>query len=340
MNEIILSEGCYGEGKEGRALCEEKNKIIEINTIILPEGCYGELEENKKLCDSVEGLRKACETGAIVEGVALRCEEGVGIWVELGMFTGFIPWEEGALGLREGVVREIAVMSRIGRAVTGVLTEVREVEGEIVPILSRSLAQWKAREQIMSRPLGTVLTAVVTRLENFGVFVDIGCGVASLLSIDRISVSRIPHPSERVYVGQKIYVAILEKDWDMLRVRVTHKELLGTWEENARGFAVGMTIPGIARSVKNYGIFVELSPNFSGLAEFVEGVFEGERVSVYIKGLVRKRMKCKLLIIGKLPSIALGEPRYILPEGGRMARWVYPPVGSEKVGGETIFEES
>lgn len=303
---------------------------------ILPEGRYLETVSNQELCQNSEGLQQAMEEELVVEGIALQCEEGIGVTVLLGKFTGLIPWEEGALGLAQGLVREIAIMSRVGRPVSVIITELRQEHGAITPILSRSLAQERARAHIMSLKNGVVIPATVTRLENFGAFVDIGCGIASLLSIDRISISRIGHPSQRFTVGQEIYVAILEHDDQAQRVRVTHRELLGTWEENAQRFAVGVTIPGVVRSIKNYGIFVELSPNFSGLAEYVEGLTEGQRVSVYIKGIIPNRMKCKLLIIGALPPSTLSPMHYILPESGHFTHWNY----GEKAGGETIFPQT
>lgn len=52
----------------------------------------------------------------------------------------------------------------------------------------------------------------MTHLEHFGAFVDIGCGVVSLLSIDCISVSRITHPHDRFSVGDNIKAVIKSVD--------------------------------------------------------------------------------------------------------------------------------
>ena len=49
-------------------------------------------------------------------------------------------------------------------------------------------------------------------------------------------------------------------DPDLKRVYLTHKALLGTWSENASCFSQGMAVPGIIRGIKEYGIFVELTP--------------------------------------------------------------------------------
>ena len=112
---------------------------------------------------------------------------------------------------------------------------------------------------------GDIIPARVTHLEQFGCFVDVGCGIPSLIPIDAISVSRISHPSDRFKVGQDIKVII--KSLDNGRIWLSHKELFGTWSENAAMFKTGETVSGIVRSVEDYGIFIELTPNLAGLAE-------------------------------------------------------------------------
>lgn len=81
------------------------------------------------------------------------------------------------------------------------------------------------------------------------------------------------------------------------RISLSHKELLGTWEENANSFCAGETVAGIVRSVENYGAFVELAPNLAGLAESKDGVKAGQQASVYIKSIIPEKMKIKIIII-------------------------------------------
>ena len=63
------------------------------------------------------GLRRAMERGTVLEAVAARCDEEHALWLELGEAAGKIPREEAALGVREGTVREAAILSRVGRPV-------------------------------------------------------------------------------------------------------------------------------------------------------------------------------------------------------------------------------
>ena len=88
-------------------------------------------------------------------------------------------------------------------------------------------------------------------------------------------------------------------DYETGRLYVTHKELLGTWQENVERFHIGQTVSGIVRSVEEYGVFIELAPNLAGLGELCEGISVGDTVAVYIKNIIPERMKIKLVIIDK-----------------------------------------
>ncbi|MEG1857702.1 MAG: S1 RNA-binding domain-containing protein, partial [Pseudoflavonifractor sp.] len=199
-------------------------------------------------------------------------------------------------------------------------------------------AQTLALEHFMSvLTPGMVIPASVTHLEPFGAFVDIGCGVPSMIGIENISVSRISNPAERFAVGQKIFAAVLGVRPDLGRVILSHKELLGTWQENAAQFTMGMTVSGTVRGIKDYGAFVELAPNLSGLAELRDDLQEDDRVSVYIKAVVPERMKIKLLVIDRLPREKAPLPfRYFITEG-TLTSWHYAPDCCGKPCAETLF---
>lgn len=121
------------------------------------------------------------------------------------------------------------------------------------------------------------------------------------------------------------------------RITLTHRELLGTWMENASRFRPGETVRGIVRSVKDYGSFIELAPNLSGLADARERLSPGDCVSVYIKSIRPERMKIKLQVIEKLPPLPEPEPlRYQITDGV-LEHWVYSPPNYEKPPVETTF---
>lgn len=311
----------------------------EVNCAYLPEGSLLDRPENLDKCASADSLLRCVATREVLEGVALSCDAQHDLYVKLGPFTGVIPRQEAALGISEGSTREIAILARVGKPVSFVVTGVELTdEGEPRPILSRCQAQALALSHLLStlQP-GQIIPAVVTHLEPFGAFVDVGCGVPSMIGIENISVSRLPHPDQRFRVGQRIWAVVTGLDRDKGRIMLSHKELLGTWEENAARFTPGMTVPGYIRSVKDYGFFVELTPNLSGLAEPKAGYQQGERVSVYIKSIQPQQMKIKLLLIDHLSAESQTPPLEYFQTSGRLERWRYAPAECMKPGAETVF---
>ena len=113
---------------------------------------------------------------------------------------------------------------------------------------------------------------------------------------------------------------------------MTHKELLGTWKENAEMFHVGETVSGIVRSIESYGIFVELSPNLAGLAEYREGIEIGSVAAVYIKSIIPEKMKVKLVIVGHFPSPSAKEKTFDYKiNSSHIDSWIYSPEECPRV---------
>lgn len=296
-----------------------------------PEGKRIFTPENKAYLQSPATLADAMNNGQILEARAAMCDSEHNLIIDFGFMKGMIPREEGAIGIREGTVRDIAILSRVNRPVAFTVTDFsRDKKGNILALLSRRSAQETCRrEYITALSPGDVIGAKVTHIEPFGIFADIGCGIVSLLPIDSISVSRIEHPKERFTVGMDINVIVKSKEGE--RITLSQKELLGTWEENAALFAVGETVSGIIRSVESYGIFVELAPNLAGLAEFKENVFPGEQASVFIKNILPARMKIKLIIIETFPNEqkTVPDPVYFFTDS-HMDNFTYSPQACAK----------
>lgn len=283
----------------------------------LPEGM--ELQRNGFTLDT---LRKAKIEGTILQAPAIVCTEDHDLLVDLGCCIGRIPRNETAIGISEGQVRDIAILSRVGKPVS---FRVMEIPAVGPALLSRRLAQEEARNHLFEtkRP-GDIIPAVVTSAACFGAFCDVGCGLTALMGIEHISVSRIRHSRDRFQEDQKIYAIIQTMDEQTGRLQLSHRELLGTWDENAANFQPGQTVTGIVRSIRDYGAFVELTPNLSGLAEPNFDLHVGDRVSVYIKSILPDRLKIKLVALRKLdPSTLPDRPIRYFQTDGHLSHWRY-----------------
>lgn len=296
-----------------------------------PEGELFMTPDNQSCIKSIFALQEAMLQGKILEARVLICDNDHDLHIDLPCAKGIIPREEGALGISEGTTKDIALITKVNKPVCFKVKQIlKDENGGFTAVLSRREVQQECMENFISALTpGDVIPAKVTHLEQFGAFVDIGCGLPSLIPIDAISVSRISHPSDRFQTGQDIFVVI--KDVSGGRVWLSHKELLGTWEENASRFNYGETVSGIIRSVEDYGIFVELAPNLAGLAEPKEGAAVGQHASVYIKALIPEKMKVKLIIVDVFSGSHIHRPpEYFITEG-HISHWRYSPELSTKI---------
>ena len=280
---------------------------------------------------SMAELRAAIVSGEILQATALAFDVHRQLRFDLGGVRGVMPFAACAEGADTGAVRDIAVLTRVGRATCFVIESLEEdAEGRLFFRLSRAKAQQMCREEYLDAlGPGDILPCAVTHIESFGAFCDVGCGISALLPIDCMSVSRISSPADRVIVGQQILCAIRSRD-SQGRFVLTIRERLGTWAENAAAFTPGETVVGIVRSIEEYGTFVEIAPNLAGLAESCPDLCPGQAVSVYIKSILPEKMKIKLVIVNR----ALGqghrfELRYFVTEG-HIDRWVYSTPESKK----------
>ncbi len=331
-------------------------EIFSSHQMYLPEGQLLSQPRNREFTSSLSHLEKAMHMGLILEGIAMLCDREMHLHVDLPSIPdaiAVIPPTEAVYNPTDAPVKDIAILTRVGKAVCFKVIDIKNMDGKPHLILSRRLAQADcvAHHLTMLQP-GDILPARVTHMESFGAFVDIGCGIPSLLPLDSISVSRISHPRDRLYNGQSITAVVKSIEWSETglpkRIFLSMRELLGTWEENAARFSPGQTVSGIIRSVEEYGIFVELTPNLAGLAELREDyggkgadaktlakTYIGRRAAVFIKSIIQERMKIKLVLIDTYTEEPTAPPPFIyyLPADGRMHidRWVYSSKGAKKL---------
>ena len=313
----------------------------------LPEGSSIYSKENLSYISSLSGLERAMQEDKILEANAIMCDEDFNLHIDLFGIRGIIPRDESVLTPNDEPIKDIAIITRVGKPVCFKVVSIEPVEDTYRIILSRKRAQIECRNYYLSSlNAGDIIPATITHLDHFGAFVDIGCGIPSLLSIDCISVSRISHPSDRLFSGQKLNVIVKSSDTDTGRIYVTLKELLGTWEENAAKFCVGQTVSGIIRSIESYGVFIELAPNLAGLAELKDehplanSIAVGDSVSVYIKSILPDRMKIKLILIDYNTYKEQPTPLHYYIDTKQVKHiddWQYSPTQCSKHI-ETVFE--
>ena len=114
---------------------------------------------------------------------------------------------------------------------------------------------------------GDKVEGKVTRLADFGAFVEIAPGIEGLIHVSEMShIRRVAKPSDVVSPGEAVTVAIKDIDLTKRRISLSLKEAAGDpWKAVPETFAVGATVTGTVENRQQFGLFVNLAPGVTGL---------------------------------------------------------------------------
>lgn len=245
-------------------------------------------------------LENSINNKDILQGIVEKCDENYNLYVKLGTkINGIIPITEveGINIDEKGLPKRNLCSGKVHKYVQFIVKDLKDSD---LAILSRKEVQEEALEKaIYELKPGQTLSGIVKNITKYGAFIEIGGGVVGLAHIEDLSVARIKTPFERLKIGQKVDVVVKYIDKENKKINLSYKEHFGTWEENAQKFKIGETVKGIVRETeKNHnGIFVELTPNLVGMAEYKEGILYGQNIPVYIKKIDYSKKKVKLLFV-------------------------------------------
>jgi small subunit ribosomal protein S1 len=119
---------------------------------------------------------------------------------------------------------------------------------------------------------GQRITGTVTRLADFGAFVEIEPGVEGLIHISEMSWGKkIRHPSDVLKQGDTVDAVILGIKPEERRISLGLKQTLSDpWSDASRKFPVGSQIEGPVTKLMNFGAFVQIAEGIEGLVHVSE----------------------------------------------------------------------
>ncbi len=119
---------------------------------------------------------------------------------------------------------------------------------------------------------GERITGTVTRLTDFGAFVEIEPGVEGLIHISEMSWGKkIRHPSDVLNPGDTVDAVILGIKPEERRISLGLKQTISDpWADVSRKFPVGSQIEGPVTKLMNFGAFVQIAEGIEGLVHVSE----------------------------------------------------------------------
>ena len=240
--------------------------------------------------------------GAVVRG-AVRSVTDFGAFVDLGGV-------DGLLHVTDMAWHRVAKPSDVVSVGDPVEVQILKISPETRRI-SLGMKQlqpdpWTAASERLL--VGEKVQGKVSRLTDFGAFIEIAPGVDGLIHVSEMSWSKkIKKPSDVLKPGEMVEVVVLGVNAAEHRISLGLKQALGDpWEEAQRKYAVGAVVEGAVSSLTNFGCFVDLGNGIEGMIHISditrekrlnhprEALTSGQTVRAVVLELDRERRRIKL----------------------------------------------
>ena len=190
-----------------------------------------------------------------------------GLEVSIGSLRGFMP----ASQIDRFRVEKFGDF--VNQKLQCVVTEVNPAKRKLIvsrrAILERENEE-KRKELLANLSAGDSYDGTVTKLMDFGAFVDIG-GVEGLVHISKLSWDRVTHPKEVVSEGERVKVRIETFNEETGKIGLSIRDTLEhPWHDITSKYAVNETVTGKVSKLAEFGAFIKLEPGIEGLVHISE----------------------------------------------------------------------
>lgn len=243
-------------------------QIIDV-LVVEAESSDGQVKLSKVQADKItawDKLETAYTTKQPVEAKITEVVKG-GLVAAVFGIRGFIPASQADARF----VEDLAPF--VGQTIQALPIEInREKQKAVLSRKQLLLAEKEAKEKEIFAKLsvGQTIAGKVSRLANFGAFVDIG-GVDGLIHISDLSWQRVKSPDEIVHVGDEVKVVVLKVDPEAKKLSLSLKDVeRDPWYASADKLTIGSIVTGKVVKIAKFGVFVELIDGIEGLVHISE----------------------------------------------------------------------
>ena len=233
---------------------DEKGKRIVVSRAAL---------QREKAIELKEELLAGIDSGLILDGT-VRSVQDYGAFVDIGGVEGLVHVSE----LSWKRVEHPSEVLNVGDQVQVKVLSVKKTDkGERISLSVREVEPHPWIQVGTHFVEGESYDGTVTRLAEFGAFVEIGPGVEGLIHVSEMSWERrINHANEVLEQGQKVRVYLKSIDHERKRIALSLKALEDNpWAGVREKYPVGSKVTGKVEKVENFGVFVELEAGVTAL---------------------------------------------------------------------------
>jgi 4-hydroxy-3-methylbut-2-enyl diphosphate reductase len=237
-----------------------------IQVMVTRNGHDGKILLSKRRADEEkvwQDLKEAFDTQRLVSGSVTAVVKG-GLSVSLNGTRAFMPASHATLGQSRNL--EPLVGQTFDLKILELDPDKRRILVSRKSILEEEHQKIEA-EFFQNITEGERRKGKVTRITNFGAFVDLGSGIEGLIHISELSWNRVKHPGEILKEDDEVEVLIIKVDPDNKRLSLSLKQIEEhPWYQAAKNFNEGEVYPGTVVRLESFGAFIRLAPGVEGLA--------------------------------------------------------------------------
>lgn len=236
--------------KEGQSVVVSRKKIVD-----------DERKKRKELIQNIVGQEEA------IEGVIKKITT-YGMFVDVGGIDGLVHYSEISY---KGPVNPSTLYKEGDSVPVKVIKYDKERQHLSLSIKAALPDPWGEIKD--SLEVGDTVKVIVSNIESYGAFVDLGNDIEGFLHISEISWDKdIKHPKDYISKGQELDVEVIEIDSDERRLRVSLRNLLSKpFDEFIKNHKAGEVLEGVITSITAFGAFVKL--------DSIEGLLHNEDAS-------------------------------------------------------------
>ncbi len=203
---------------------------------------------------------ETAQVGDVVQGV-VKSFTSFGAFIDLGGFDGLLHLND----MSWGHVTRPKEFVKKGQIIQLKLINI-DPETQKINLSLKAMEPdpWSTFDQ--KYQIGDVIKKPVTKIANFGIFIEIEPGIEGLAHVSELSwTKKITNPKDFCKIGDVVEAKILGWDLDHKRVSLGLKQLEeNPWDSILERFPVGKTVKGPVVKVTSSGAFINLEDGIDG----------------------------------------------------------------------------
>ena len=299
--EFFLPRSQYGF----KEITNYSNKTFKVKIIKINKDDQSIIVSRKKTIDEDRKKRKelldkfvSCED--VLEGIVKKVVS-YGMFVDIGGIEGLAHYTEISY---KGPVNPCSIYKENDKVLVKVIGYDKDKKYLSLSVKAAMPDPWN--EVIDNLEVGDTIKVIVSNIEPYGAFVDLGNDVEGFLHISEISWDKnVKNPKDYIKKGQEIDVEVIEIDSKDKRLRVSLKKLMKSpFDEFVKKYKENDIVDGVVTTITKFGAFIKID-NVEGLLHNEDSSWDrnlkckdmfkiGDKVKVKIKNIDIKNKKISL----------------------------------------------